>query len=63
MTTGAPIPTYPASSAPRSGRPRRSRLRTFLPLGLAAWLVLEIWLLTLVAGATNGFVVFRRMSI
>ena len=58
MTTGAPIPTYPASSAPRSGRPRRSRPRTFLPLGLAAWLVLEIWLLTVVAGATNGFVVF-----
>ncbi|MFC4504615.1 MULTISPECIES: FxsA family membrane protein [Streptomyces] len=56
MTTGAPIPTYPASgSAPT--RPKRSRLRTFLPLGLAAWLVLEIWLLTLVSGATNGFVV------
>ncbi|MER5431521.1 FxsA family membrane protein [Streptomyces sp. NPDC002588] len=59
MTTGAPIPTYPASGSPSAaGRPRRSRLRTFLPLGLAAWLVLEIWLLTLVAGATNGFVVF-----
>ncbi|MFJ8084698.1 FxsA family membrane protein [Streptomyces sp. NPDC096205] len=39
-------------------RPRRSRLRTFLPLGIAAWLVLEIWLLTLVAGAANGFTVF-----
>ena len=51
MTTGAPTPTYPA-------RPRRSRLRTFLPLGVAAWLVLEIWLLTVVAGASNGFTVF-----
>ncbi|MFF3380924.1 FxsA family membrane protein [Streptomyces sp. NPDC002680] len=51
MTTGAPIPTYPA-------RPRRSRLRTFLPLGIAAWLVLEIWLLTVVAGAASGFTVF-----
>ncbi|MFD8308994.1 FxsA family membrane protein [Streptomyces sp. NPDC059690] len=51
MTTGAPTPTYPA-------RPRRSRLRTFLPLGVAAWLVLEIWLLSVVAGATSGFVVF-----
>ncbi|MGQ4384540.1 FxsA family membrane protein [Streptomyces sp. SAS_270] len=51
MTTGAPTPTYPA-------RPRRSRLRTFLPLGVAAWLVLEIWLLTLVAGAASGFTVF-----
>ncbi|WP_329341447.1 FxsA family protein [Streptomyces sp. NBC_00663] len=51
MTTGAPTPTYPA-------RPRRSRLRTFLPLGIAAWLVLEIWLLTMVAGAASGFTVF-----
>ncbi|CAL9395948.1 hypothetical protein SUDANB176_01357 [Streptomyces sp. enrichment culture] len=49
MTTGAQTP-YPA-------RPRRSRLRTFLPLGVAAWLVLEIWLLTVVAGASNGLVV------
>lgn len=51
MTTGAQTPLSPA-------RPRRSRLRTFLPLGVAAWLVLEIWLLTLVAGATSGLVVF-----
>jgi UPF0716 protein FxsA len=51
MTTGAQTPTYPA-------RPRRSRLRTFLPLGVAAWLVLEIWLLTVVAGASSGLVVF-----
>ncbi|KUM71618.1 FxsA family membrane protein [Streptomyces curacoi] len=51
MTTGAPTPTYPA-------RPRRSRLRTFLPLGVAAWLVLEIWLLTVVAGAAGGLTVF-----
>ncbi|MER7571842.1 FxsA family membrane protein [Streptomyces sp. NPDC126514] len=51
MTTGAPTPTHPA-------RPRRSRLRTFLPLGIAAWLVLEIWLLTLVAGAAGGLTVF-----
>lgn len=50
MTTGAQTP-YPA-------RPRRSRLRTLLPLGVAAWLVLEIWLLTMVAGASNGLVVF-----
>ncbi|MFG3006312.1 FxsA family membrane protein [Streptomyces calvus] len=50
MTTGAQTP-HPV-------RPRRSRLRTVLPLGFAAWLVLEIWLLTLVAGASNGLVVF-----
>ncbi|MFF5480787.1 FxsA family membrane protein [Streptomyces sp. NPDC012935] len=51
MTTGAPTPTYPA-------RPRRSRLRTFLPLGIAAWLVLEIWLLTVVADVAGGLTVF-----
>ncbi|MBR8640682.1 FxsA family protein [Streptomyces tuirus] len=51
MTTGAQTPRYPA-------RPRRSRLRTFLPLGIAAWLVLEIWLLTMIAGASSGLVVF-----
>ncbi|WP_393099646.1 FxsA family membrane protein [Streptomyces sp. LN325] len=50
MTTGVPTPTHPA-------RPRRSRLRTFLPLGIAVWLVLEIWLLTVVAGAASGFTV------
>ncbi len=51
MTTGSPTPRSPA-------RPRRSRSRTFLPLGVAAWLVLEIWLLTVVAGAAGGVAVF-----
>ncbi|MFJ9812448.1 FxsA family membrane protein [Streptomyces sp. NPDC101158] len=48
MTTGAPPPLAP----------QRSRARTFLPLGLAAWLVLEIWLLTVVANAVGGLAVF-----
>ena len=51
MTTGAPTSPYPA-------RTRRSGLRRYLPLGVAAWLVLEIWLLTLVAGAAGGLSVF-----
>ncbi len=51
MTTGASIPSS-------STRPRRSRLLRFLPLGIAVWLVLEIWLLTVVAGAASGFAVF-----
>ncbi|MEV5149035.1 FxsA family membrane protein [Streptomyces sp. NPDC052727] len=51
MTTGAPTSPYTA-------RRRRSRLRRYVPLGLAVWLVLEIWLLTLVAGAVGGFTVF-----
>ncbi|MGW4232358.1 FxsA family membrane protein [Streptomyces sp. NPDC004980] len=47
MTTGTPPPN----------RPRRSRARTLLPLGLAAWVVLEIWLLIVVAEAASGFTV------
>ncbi|QTD97272.1 FxsA family membrane protein [Streptomyces cyanogenus] len=50
MTTGTPTSPYT--------RRRPSRLRRYLPLGLAAWLVLEIWLLTLVAGAAGGLTVF-----
>ncbi|MFJ6796044.1 FxsA family membrane protein [Streptomyces sp. NPDC091268] len=45
MTTGVP-----PSTAPR----RRSPARTILPLAVAAWLILEIWLLSLVAGAAGG---------
>ncbi|WP_435128073.1 FxsA family membrane protein [Actinacidiphila sp. bgisy144] len=51
MTTTTPPPVRPQ-------RRRRSRARTIVPLAIAAWAVLEIWLLILVAGATSGFVVF-----
>ncbi|QNP62259.1 FxsA family membrane protein [Streptomyces genisteinicus] len=51
MTTGAPTPTARG----------RSRARTLIPLSIAAWLVLEIWLLTLVAGAAGGFTVFALL--
>ncbi|WP_392668895.1 FxsA family membrane protein [Streptomyces sp. LN785] len=47
MTTGTPPPTAP----------KRSRARTFVPLAIAAWAVLEIWLLTLVADVAGGFTV------
>ncbi|QNE78514.1 FxsA family protein [Streptomyces finlayi] len=47
MTTATPPPE----------RPKRSRARRLLPLALAAWVVLEIWLLTVVAEAASGFVV------
>ena len=50
--------TGPSQQQTDPTRPKRSRLRTFLPLGIAAWLVLEIWLLTVVAGASSGFTVF-----
>ncbi|MGW6866817.1 FxsA family membrane protein [Streptomyces sp. NPDC054901] len=46
MTTGI-------STAPR----RRSPARTFIPLAVAAWLILEIWLLGLVADAAGGVTV------
>ena len=42
----------------RTGRPlqprRRSRARTLIPLAVAAWAVLEIWLLVEVAGRIGG---------
>ncbi|MEU6759021.1 FxsA family membrane protein [Streptomyces sp. NPDC046685] len=47
MTTGTGSMRSGTSTAPR----RRSAARTFLPLAIAAWLILEIWLLSLVAGA------------
>ncbi|MET7285964.1 FxsA family membrane protein [Streptomyces sp. NPDC005573] len=51
MTTGVP-------TSAQTDRPRRSRLRRYLPLGVAAWVALEIWLLVLVADAAGGLAVF-----
>ncbi|MER7465975.1 FxsA family membrane protein [Streptomyces sp. NPDC097981] len=53
MKTGVP-----PSTAPR----RRSPARTFLPLAVAAWLILEIWLLSLVAGAAGGLTVAALLA-
>ncbi|MDT9685964.1 FxsA family membrane protein [Streptomyces sp. TRM76323] len=52
MTTGAPL------LPPTRGR---SRARTLIPLGLAAWLVLEIWLLALVADAASALAVLALL--
>ncbi|WP_395508658.1 FxsA family membrane protein [Streptomyces racemochromogenes] len=41
---------------------RRSPARTFLPLAVAAWVILEIWLLSLVAGAAGGFTVAALLA-
>ncbi|KAF4406407.1 FxsA family membrane protein [Streptomyces lycii] len=52
MTTGAPHRHEPLPGPGQGStatRPRRRR--SLLPLGLVAWLVLEIWLLTVVADA------------
>ncbi|MEV6315756.1 FxsA family membrane protein [Streptomyces sp. NPDC051776] len=54
MTTGSP-PQQPPT------RPRRSRARTLVPLAVAAWLVLEIWLLTVVADAIGGVTVLLML--
>ncbi|RDG31568.1 FxsA family membrane protein [Streptomyces corynorhini] len=43
------------TAQPQSPRPKRSRARTLIPLSIAAWLVLEIWLLTVVANTIGGF--------
>ncbi|MEW2418356.1 FxsA family membrane protein [Streptomyces sp. NPDC046866] len=53
MTTGVPT-----STAPR----RRSPARTLLPLAVAAWLVLEIWLLGLVADAGGALAVTALLA-
>ena len=49
MTTSVPPPQAPQQ--------RRSRVRTIVPLVVAAWALLEIWLLTVVARATTGLTV------
>ncbi|GAA4928199.1 FxsA family membrane protein [Streptomyces coeruleoprunus] len=51
MTTGAQPPLAR----------RRSRARTLAPLGFAAWAVLEIWLLLLVADLAGGFAVLALL--
>ena len=71
MTNGAPYPYEPpprdrrhrtgAGGPPTTAR-RRSRVRTLLPLGVAAWAVLEIWLLTLVADAAGGVTVLLLLA-
>lgn len=72
MTNRAPFPYEPqdGSSGARTGPdggpgergqdgrgPRRSRARSFLPLAVVVWVVLEIWLLTLLADAAGGVTV------
>ncbi|WNI14584.1 FxsA family membrane protein [Actinacidiphila sp. ITFR-21] len=55
MTSSSPPPAR-QQQANRPAR-RRSRARTAVPLALAVWAALEIWLLVVVADAAGGFVV------
>jgi UPF0716 family protein affecting phage T7 exclusion len=65
MTSRAPYPQNSPREEPHSGGPggqgpersKRSRARTFIPLAVAVWALLEIWLLTFIAEATSGLVV------
>ncbi|GAB2814693.1 FxsA family membrane protein [Streptomyces daliensis] len=76
MTTRAPFPYEPppeqdgarhqhgqGPGAPGEGRePRpRSRARRFIPLGVAVWALLEIWLLVLVGEAAGGLTVLALL--
>ncbi len=56
MTFGAQQQTL------NSRPPKRGRARRLIPLAVAAWAVLEIWLLTLVAGAAGGWTVFALLA-
>lgn len=69
MSNGAPYPYEPPPGDDRHAgttkrprpRARRSRARTFVPLAIAAWAVLEIWLLMLVADAAGGLTVLALL--
>ncbi|MDJ0380924.1 FxsA family membrane protein [Streptomyces sp. G-G2] len=56
MTTGFPT-SKARPGAPSAAPRRRSPARTFVPLAVAAWLILEIWLLSLLAGVGGGLAV------
>ncbi|MCC3775922.1 FxsA family membrane protein [Streptomyces sp. UNOB3_S3] len=56
MTFGAQQQTL------NSRPPGRGRARRLVPLGVAVWAVLEIWLLVLVAGAAGGLTVFALLA-
>ncbi|MCF6524597.1 FxsA family membrane protein [Streptomyces sp. JJ36] len=72
MTHGTPTPYEPPPGErdrpgagtrrgdARAGR-RRTRAPRLLPLVVAAWVVLEIWLLTLVGGAAGGLTVLALL--
>ncbi|MFI1971926.1 hypothetical protein BLA24_02130 [Streptomyces cinnamoneus] len=55
--------TFGTQQQPVNSRPpRRSRARRIVPLGVAVWAVLEIWLLTLVAHAAGGLAVLALLA-
>lgn len=61
MTTGTPQPYDPRRPRGGPGTPRRSRARTLLPLAIACWALLEIWLLILLGELAGGLAVFLEL--
>ncbi|WP_431949088.1 FxsA family membrane protein [Actinacidiphila sp. bgisy167] len=57
MTISSPPPGGPRHPGGDARPQRRSRAARWIPLGAAAYALLEIWLLTLVAGAAGGLTV------
>ncbi|MGW1077299.1 FxsA family membrane protein [Streptomyces sp. NPDC002537] len=53
--------TFGAQQTAPGRPPRKSRARKLIPLGVAVWALLEIWLLTLVAGAAGGLTVLALL--
>ena len=64
MTSGFPNPYEGARGRPSGAHSvaTRRRSRPLLPLGVAVWAVLEIWLLTLVGQAWGGLTVFLILA-
>jgi UPF0716 protein FxsA len=58
MTTGSHDPHPTRHQGNGRAASRRRGPRALLPLGIAAWALLEIWLLTLVGEAAGGLTVF-----
>ncbi|MFI0896331.1 FxsA family membrane protein [Streptomyces sp. NPDC020983] len=56
-SSSRPVRPQPGRQQPQPQPRRRSRARTVVPLTVAAWVVLEIWLMTVIASATSGLVV------
>ena len=57
MTSGHPNP-YRTGGASSRGLRRRSPARRLLPVAVAVWAVLELWLLMVIGNASNGLIVF-----
>ncbi|MFJ9911231.1 FxsA family membrane protein [Actinacidiphila glaucinigra] len=63
MTISSPPPAGPWQPGGDARPRRRSRAGRWIPLGVAAYALLEIWLLILVAGAAGGLTVLLLLVV